>query len=98
MSKNDQETRLGRRLLVLRIAGAGAAALAAGTAEAASRQPEQAAGNPEASPDVRPVVTDSDPGDSPGYGRGRGYRGASDSDPYDAPGRGRGGYYRPRSW
>jgi hypothetical protein len=41
-------------------------------------------------------VTDSDPSDSPGYGRG-GVRsaGISDADPHDPPGRGRGGYRAP---
>jgi hypothetical protein len=34
-------------------------------------------------------VTDADPGDQPG--RGRGTAGVTDADPGDAPGRGRGG-------
>ncbi|WP_206934434.1 hypothetical protein [Roseococcus thiosulfatophilus] len=45
----------------------------------------------------RTGITDSDPNDSPGYGRGgRPRTGVSDSDPNDRPGYGRGGG-RPRT-
>ncbi len=74
--------RLGRRLLVLRVAGLGAAAALPGVAA-------QAAGPP--SP-VVPVRTDSDPRDSAGYGRGNSGR-STDNDPRDAAGNGRGAYY-----
>ena len=73
---------LGRRLLVLRIAAAGSAAVAAApAAQALEPTPVQ----------YRTGLTDADPGDGPGYGRG-GYRGrgVTDNDPGDAPGRGRG--------
>ncbi len=85
------EPRLGRRLIVLRVAtGAIAAAAAApAVAEAGDITPVQ----------YRTGITDSDPGDGPGYGRG-GYRGRprtglTDADPGDGPGYGRGGYRGP---
>ncbi|MBP0465687.1 hypothetical protein J5Y09_17300 [Roseomonas sp. PWR1] len=83
--------RLGRRLLVLKVA-VGGAAMAAATpmaAEAGDVTPVQ----------YRTGITDADPGDGPGFGRG-GYRGPprtglTDSDPGDGPGYGRGGYRAP---
>lgn len=76
--------RLGRRLLILNVAAAGTAV--ASTARAIEPTPVQ----------YRTGITDSDPGDGPGYGRG-GYRGAprtgvTDNDPGDGAGQGRGGY------
>ena len=81
---------LGRRLLVLRVATAGIAATAvAPAAEALEPTPVQ----------YRTGLTDSDPNDGVGNGRG-GYRGPArtgltDNDPNDAPGNGRGGYRAP---
>jgi hypothetical protein len=74
--------RLGRRLTVLKLAVVPAAAAVAGCVPAA-----------------RPVyttgLTDSDPTDPPGGGRGGLRRtGITDSDPVDAPGAGRGGIRR----
>ncbi len=93
MADSPRDPRLGRRLLVVQVAGIGAALATAGAAEAATRQPAPQAGD--VPQPVVPVVTDSDPSDSPGYGRGRPYRRTTDSDPYDAAGAGRGGYYAP---
>ena len=66
----DKSPQLGRRLLVLRVATAGAAAtgLAAGAAQAAPVAPR--IGDPEPALGATPVVTDNDPADAPGYGRG----------------------------
>lgn len=98
-------TKLGRRLLVLRVLTIGGAAGAAAPALAA---PPRAATPEGAATPAIPVITDNDPSDAAGYGRGRGYypqpyyrppppyrRGVTDNDPYDAAGQGRGGYYRP---
>ena len=80
------QPRLGRRLLVLRAAlGAAAATATAQAAEALDPTPVQ----------YRSGITDSDPNDSPCYGRGyrgRPRTGITDSDPSDGPGYGRGGY------
>lgn len=93
---------LGRRLLVLRVAGLGAAATAGGTAEATAGLPgpasvapalvetTPAASGPAASGPVEQVRTDNDPGDSPGQGRRGGGGGRTDNDPRDSPGYGRG--------
>ena len=95
MDQPTRDGRLGRRLLVLRVAGLGAAAAATGSvAEAASgtARPATPAGA------VEPARTDNDPYDAAGYGR-RGYGGGrTDNDPRDAPGGGRGysGGYAPR--
>ena len=88
MDQSTRNDRLGRRLLVLRVAGFGAAA--AGTAEAATAMPDATLDTP-AGP-ATPVRTDNDPNDAPGYGR-RGYGGGggrTDNDPRDSPGYGRG--------
>ena len=82
---------LGRRLLVLRIATAGGAIAAAAPA-AEALEPTLA--------QYRTGLTDSDPNDSPGYGRG--YRGSprtglTDSDPNDGAGQGRGYRGAPRT-
>ena len=98
MADTPSDPRLGRRLVVLRVAalGAAGAAAAVGSAEAAGLR----VGDPEPAARATPVVTDNDPYDAAGYGRGyyrqpppRYYyapRQVSDSDPYDAAGRGRG--------
>lgn len=81
--------RLGRRLLVLRVAGLGAVAALTGQAACVA--------GPMSGPmeGVVPVRTDADPRDSAGYGRGSG--GRSDNDPRDAAGHGRGAYsYAPQ--
>lgn len=88
------ETRpaLGRRLLILNLAAGAAAATTAAPAAAIEPTPVQ----------YRTGLSDSDPGDAPGYGRG-GYRGRprtgiNDGDPNDPAGYGRGGGgYRPRN-
>lgn len=87
--ENDSEAKttapLGRRLLVLRLAAlGGATAATAGCVVAGPPQPVYAP--------ARVAVSDADPSDAPGRGRG-GHRGSgvSDSDPSDAPGFGRGG-------
>jgi hypothetical protein len=79
------QPRLGRRLLVLRVAAAGAAVTAAApAAQALEPTPVQ----------YRTGITDADPGDGAGYGRGGARRGTgiTDADPGDGPGFGRGGY------
>jgi hypothetical protein len=82
--------RLGRRLLVLRVAGLGAAA---GTLTGCVvAQPVPVYSGP-----VRTGITDADPGDGPGQGRGgyagnRARTGFTDADPQDGPGFGRGGF------
>ena len=90
------ETRLSRRLLVLRLAALGGT----GTALAGCVTPVPGYYGVPGPVAVRGTgITDADPSDGPGYGRG-GYRGVSgrtgitDSDPSDGPGRGRGGYRR----
>jgi hypothetical protein len=88
MNDDGQAPRLGRRLLVLRVAGVGAAA---GTLSGCVVAPQPVyAPRP-----ARTGLTDADPGDGPGMGRGgyRGYRrgtGLTDADPNDGPGQGRG--------
>jgi hypothetical protein len=91
--ETQRDTRLGRRILVLRVASLGAAAgmVSAATAEAAPVVPPLAE-----APGATPVQyrSDNDPNDAPGRGiRGGGYSGGrSDNDPNDAAGRGiRGG-------
>ena len=75
--------RIQRRRLILRSGIFGAAVLA--TAACVPAQPvyQRSSG-----------VTDADPNDGPGNGRGgvRRSSGVTDSDPNDGPGRGRGGY------
>jgi hypothetical protein len=93
MDESPRDPRLGRRLLVLRVAGLGLAATGC-TAQAAG---------PAGTTLAR---TDNDPRDTPGYGRGgygggygSGYapqrRNVTDNDPRDAEGRGRGYGYSP---
>lgn len=84
MSEDEKKaSRLGRRGLVLKFAVLGSAAPALAACVA-----------------VPPVggtgVTDGDPGDPPGMGRGTAYRGTgvTDRDPVDRPGQGRGTVYR----
>jgi hypothetical protein len=74
--------RLGRRLTVLKLAVVPAAAAVAACV-------------PAAGPVYTTGITDADPVDAPGAGRG-GFRrsGVTDSDPVDAPGAGRGGFRR----
>jgi hypothetical protein len=90
---------LRRRLLVLRLAGTGAAlplggAWAQGRKSPAPSEPDLPRNNPPTPEQRRSGETDADPGDAPGNGRGvaRGGRSleATDADPSDAPGRGRG--------
>ncbi len=82
--------RLSRRLLVLRAVTLG------GTGTALSACVPPPAYYPQ--PVVRGTgITDADPNDGPGNGRGGGYRrgtGITDADPNDGPGNGRGGGYR----
>lgn len=78
------EERLSRRLLVVRVAALGGTTVALNACVAPG---------PTYSVPVRGTgITDADPNDGPGQGRG-GYRGGTtgrtDSDPRDAPGRGR---------
>src|SRR4051795_8315515 len=83
MSESDGSARLGRRLLVLRVAGLGAASAAVSVTAACA---------------VEQVRTDNDPNDAAGYGRGggyRGYTGRTDNDPSDGQGQGRGRGYAP---
>ncbi len=82
MDETDRKPRLGRRLLVLRVASLGAATFGSGCAVAHPRPHA-----PMARPFVTPVRTDADPYDAVGYGRGRT---VTDNDPRDAAGYGRG--------
>ncbi|MFO0203825.1 MAG: hypothetical protein ACK528_11925, partial [Alphaproteobacteria bacterium] len=84
-AKDTAQPRLGRRLLVLRVA-AGAATVAAAVPAAQALEPTPV--------QYRTGLTDADPGDGPGFGRGGARRGTgiTDSDPSDGPGFGRGGY------
>ena len=94
MDQKTPDARLGRRLLILRVTGLGAAAATPMAAEAAGRGP---APHAPARP-VEPARTDSDPSDSAGYGH-RGGGGRTDNDPRDTPGYGRGyaaGGYAPQ--
>jgi hypothetical protein len=79
MSNEDcGDRRLSRRLLFVHgLAGASGTALAVGRAGPAAAQ--------------RSGITDTDPGDPEGNGRGGPPRGVTDTDPGDPPGRGRGG-------
>jgi hypothetical protein len=89
-SDRSPDPRLGRRLLVVRVAGM--TALGSAAAEAALPAPPAAE-----LPGATPVQgrTDNDPNDAPGRGirgYGGGGGGRTDNDPNDAPGRGiRGG-------
>jgi hypothetical protein len=90
--EDNNNLKLGRRRLVLRVGTLGVVGL--GAAACVPAQPVYVQPGP-------PVVvrgtgiTDADPNDGPGNGRG-GYRGGgtgiTDADPNDGPGRGRGGY------
>ena len=71
-----QQPRLGRRLLVLQLAATPALL---GAAQPASAEPL-------AKIPVIPVVTDADPGDGPGNGRGARQKAMTDSDPRDEAG------------
>ena len=88
--ETPRETRLGRRILVVRVAslGAAAGAVATGMAQAAPVAVPPLVEAPGATP-VQ-YRSDNDPNDAPGRGiRGGGYGGGrSDNDPNDAPGRG----------
>jgi hypothetical protein len=85
MDEGQDTPRLGRRLTVLRIAGLGAGAVALPGCVVAP-QPVHAP-RP-----VRTGLTDADPNDGPGMGRGgtRRRTGVTDADPRDGPGQGRG--------
>jgi hypothetical protein len=95
---------LKRRLLVLRLATIGGAASVPGVVAAQGQKsgvPDAPrAPAPQPVPQQRPGVTDSDPSDAPGQGRG-GNRapqgGVNDSDPSDPPGQGRGGNRAPQT-
>ncbi|WP_137127733.1 hypothetical protein [Roseomonas sp. HF4] len=85
MSDDQGETRLRRRLVVLRVAVVGTAATALGGCVLVPAAPVRPA-------QVRTGISDADPSDGPGMGRGGGRRtGISDADPSDGPGMGRGG-------
>ena len=71
MTEDETKRRLGRRVLALRIAAVGGAVAGIAATEPASAQ----------------GITDRDPSDGPGRGRGTGI---TDRDPSDGPGRGRG--------
>jgi len=93
MDGDSEAPRLGRRLLVLRVAGLGAAAATLSGCVVAPA-PVYAPGP------VRTGLTDADPNDGPGQGRGgfsgnRVRTGYTDADPSDGPGQGRGGYRGP---
>ena len=81
MSENEKkDPRLTRRLLVAKVAGG------VGLVAATVAVPETAEAQ------YRTGITDNDPSDGPGRGRGGyrgGYTGRTDRDPYDGPGRGR---------
>ena len=90
MDDETDKPRLGRRMMVLRLAGVGVASSALAGCVVAPPGAVYAPGP------VRTGLTDGDPNDPPGGGRG-GYRartGYTDADPSDGPGRGRGGYRR----
>ena len=100
MTDDPIRSPLKRRLLVLRLATIGGAASLPGIAAAqGAKSPAPDAPRVPAPPaQQRPGVSDSDPSDPPGQGRG-GNRapqtGLSDSDPSDPPGQGRGGNRAP---
>ena len=79
------EERLSRRLLVVRVAALGGTTVALNACVAPG---------PTYSVPVRGTgITDADPNDGPGQGRGgRRGTGITDADPNDGPGQGRGGY------
>ncbi len=81
---------LGRRLLVLRVAALGTAAATAAVPAAEALEPTPV--------QYRTGITDNDPSDGPGYGRGGGRprTGITDNDPNDGPGYGRGYRARPQ--
>lgn len=88
---DDNNIKLGRRRLVLRagalsVVGLGAAACVPAQPVYVQQPPVVVRGT---------GITDADPSDGPGNGRG-GFRGGgtgiTDADPNDGPGRGRGGY------
>ena len=83
----DNDEKLGRRRLVVKLGAVGAVTLGAAACVPAQPVYVQPSGT---------GLTDADPNDGPGNGRGgaRVYRGTgtTDSDPNDGPGRGRGGY------
>ena len=90
MDENDGAPRLKRRMLVLKLASVGAAAPALAGCVVAPQPVYAPRGT---------GITDADPADGPGMGRG-GYRGPArtgytDADPGDGPGQGRGGYRGP---
>ncbi len=93
-TKPDRTMRPGRRLIALNVAALGVA-----VPRAMAQGPKSGFRAPPAEPPAaRPGgVSDSDPSDPPGQGRGgAGPRAlASDSDPSDPPGQGRGGTGRP---
>lgn len=85
MDENDGAPRLKRRMLVLKLASVGAAAPALAGCVVAPQPVYAPRGT---------GITDADPADGPGMGRG-GYRGPArtgytDADPGDGPGQGRG--------
>jgi len=86
-----EERPLGRRLMVLRLATATGSAVALATASPAEALEPTLV-------QYRTGLTDADPGDGPGFGRGGARRGTgiTDADPGDGPGFGRGGA-RPRA-
>jgi hypothetical protein len=93
MGEEDGTSRLRRRMVLLRTATLGAAAPAlAGCVVAPPGTSVVYAPGP-----ARTGISDADPSDAPGHGRG-GYvgnrvrTGLTDADPSDGPGYGRGGY------
>jgi len=90
----DIKRRLGRRLLVVQVAGAATAA------SVLSNEAEAKTGLTDNDPSDGPGngrggrrgtgITDNDPSDGPGNGRGNRGTGITDSDPSDGPGNGRG--------
>ena len=103
MTDDPIRSPLKRRLLVLRLATIGGVAsvpvVAAAQGPKSSVPEAPRAPAPQPAPQQRPGVTDSDPSDAPGQGRG-GSRapqtGLNDSDPSDPPGQGRGGNRAPQ--
>ncbi|RVT89618.1 hypothetical protein EOD42_24790 [Rhodovarius crocodyli] len=90
MSDSQDNSRFGRRLVVLRLAAVGGAA---GVVPAYAQGPKSGWNAPPgAAPGGQSGLTDNDPNDPAGNGRGQGGRpgGVTDSDPNDPPGQGRG--------